>query len=128
MSKKANVVKLKSATISESKEDRLRLESGREIVARSDREEDLIQIVEPKGEITLKIRMTDAGPIITAEGAHLSIKATETVTLDAKKIRIHAEEEAVLKSGGGLQLDSADKTDIRSDGDIRVEGKMIHLN
>ena len=128
MSKKANVVKLKPATISEGGEDRLRLESGREIVARSDREEDLIQIVEPKGEITLTVRMTDAGPIITAEGAHLSIKATESVTLDAKKIRIHAEEEAVLQSEGRLQLDSADKTDIRSDGDIRVEGKMIHLN
>jgi len=128
MGKKANVVKLKSATISEGREDRLRLESGREIVARPDRDEDLIEIVEPKGEVTLKIRMTDAGPIITAEGAHLSIKATETVTLDAKKIRIHAKEEAVLKSEGRLQLDSDEKTDIRSDGDIRVEGKIIHLN
>jgi hypothetical protein len=128
MSKKANVVKLKSATISKGREDRLQLESGREIVARSDREEDLIQIVEPKGEVTLTVRMTDAGPVITVEGAHLSIKATETVTLDAKKIRIHATEEAVLKSEGRLQLDSTEKMDIRSDDDIRVEGKIIHLN
>ncbi len=128
MSKKANVVKLKSAKVSEGREDRLQLESGREIVARSDREEDLIQIVEPKGEVTLTVRMTDAGPVITVEGAHLSIKATETVTLDAKKIRIHAKEEAVLKSEGRLQLDSAEKMDIRSDDDVRVEGKIIHLN
>jgi len=128
MSKKANVVKLKSAAISTGTEERMRLESGREIIARSGRKEDLIHIVEPKGEITLKVRLTDSGPVVTVEGAHLSIKATETITLDAKQIRMHAQEEAVIKSEGRLQLDSAEKTDIRSGDDIRIEGKIIHLN
>ena len=128
MTKKANVVKIKPAAISQGEEERMRLESGRQIIARSDQGEDLIQIEEPQGEITLKVRLTDAGPVITVEGAHLSIKATETVTLEAKKISIHAQEEAVLKSEGRLQLDSAARMDIRSDDDIRLEGKIIHLN
>jgi hypothetical protein len=61
-------------------------------------------------------------------GACLELKSTETITLDAKKIKIRAQEKAVVESKGSLEIASAKKMDIHSDDEIRVDGKMIHLN
>ncbi len=128
MSQKADVIKFNPAEIPPGKEKRLQLDSGRQIVVSSADREELIQIFEPEGEISVSLRMTDAGPVFTVQGARLEIKSTETLSLEAKRINIHAQEEAVINSEGGLEIDSAAKTDIRSDGDIRLEGKIIHLN
>jgi len=128
MSKKAEVINLKTSDAALDKKKRMRLDSGRQIIVHSDEKEELIQIVEPKGEIAMTVRMTDDGPVVTVRGAHLELKSTETITLEAKKITIHAKEEAVVESEGSLEIDSAKKMDIHSDNEIRVEGKMIHLN
>ena len=76
----------------------------------------------------MTVHMTDKGPVFTFRGAQLKFESTETITLEAKKIKIHAQEEAVIDSEGALEIDSAKRMDIHSDDDIRVEGKIIHLN
>jgi len=128
MSKKANVINFKLADVSPDIKKRMQLDSGREIVVHSDEEDDLIQIFEPEGEISMTIRMSDAGPVFTVRGAQLKLESTETITLEAKKIEIHAQEETVIGSEGGVEIDSAKKMDIHSDEDIHIEGKIIHLN
>ena len=128
MSKKAEVIKLKTSDTAQDKKKWIQLDSGRQIIVHSDEKEELIQIVEPKGEISMTVRMTDAGPVVTVRGAHLELKSTETITLEAKEIKICAEENASVKSKGSLEVDSAKKMDIHSDDEIRIDGKMIHLN
>jgi hypothetical protein len=128
MSKNAKVINLKPSDVSQDTKKRMQLDSGRQIIVHSDEKEELIQIVEPEGVISMTVRMTDAGPVVTVRGAHLELKSTETITLEAKKITIHAKEEAVVESEGSLEIDSAKKMDIHSDDEIRVDGKMIHLN
>ena len=39
-----------------------------------------------------------------------------------------AQKHATVRSQGSLELDSKQKMEIHSDDEIRVEGKMIHLN
>jgi phage gp45-like len=128
MSKKASVIKFKPAEVSPDSEKRMQLDSGRQIVVSANDREELIRIVEPEGEISVTLRMTDAGPVFTVQGARLEIKSTETLFLEAKKIKIHAQEEAAIDCEGKVKIESAKKMDIRSDDDIRVEGKLIHLN
>ena len=128
MSKKAEVIKLKTSDAAQDTKKRMQLDSGRQIIVHSDEKEELIQIVEPKGEIVMTVRMTDSGPVITVRGAHLEIKSTESITLEAKEIKIRAEKNASVKSNGSLEVDSAKKMDIHSDDEIRLDGKMIHLN
>jgi hypothetical protein len=128
MSKKAKVINIKSSDISQDTKKRMLLDSGRQIIVDPSEKEELIHIVEPKGDIVMSVRMTDAGPVVTVRGAHLEIKSTETITLEAKEIKIRAEENASVKSKGSLEVDSAKKMDIHSDDEIRVDGKMIHLN
>jgi hypothetical protein len=128
MSQKADVIKFTPAEISPDGSKRLQLDSGRQIVVSSANREELIQIFEPEGNISVSLRMTDAGPVFTVQGARLEIKSAETLSFEAKKINIHAKENAVIDSEGGLEINSTKKTDIHSDGDIRLEGKIIHLN
>jgi len=128
VSKKENVINFKPADISRDIKKRIHLNSGRQIVVHSDETEELIQIVEPEGEISMTLRMTDTGPVFTFRGAQLKLESTETITLEAKKIKIHAQEKAVIDSEGEVEIDSAKKMDIHSDDDIRVEAKIIHLN
>ena len=128
MRKKAQVINLKTSDAAQDKKKRIQLDSGRQIIVDPSEKEEVIQIVEPKGEVVMSIRMTAGGPVVTVRGAQLEIKSTETITLDAKKVKIHAQEEAVVESKGSLEIDSKKKMDIHSDEEIRVDGKMIHLN
>ena len=128
MPEKAEVINIKPSDIEPGKKKRIELDSGRQILIQSDGKEERLEIVEPKGEVVMSVRLTETGPIVTFTGVHLELKATETIALDAKKIKIKAKEEAVVESKGGLKIDSAKKMDIHAEDDIRVVGKMIHLN
>lgn len=128
MNEKANVVSFKRTVVSQDMEKRLQLDSGRQIVVSFEDKEELIRIFEPQGEISMTIRMTDSGPVFTLRGAQLKIESTEAISLEAKKIAIHAQEEVSIDSEGRMKIDSAKKIDIHSDDDIRIEGRMIHLN
>lgn len=128
MSKKAEVINLEPLAGVQSKEKQMHLDSGRQVLVHSDEEGELLEIIEPEGEVVIKVRLTDAGPVITVRGAHLEVKSMETLVLEAKKVKIKAQEEAVVESKGGLKIDSSKKLRIHSDDDICVVGKMIYLN
>jgi hypothetical protein len=127
MSKKAEIIKLKPSDVEHSKL-RMQLESGRQVMVHSREKDELIEIAESDGEIIIKVRMTDDGPVISVHGAHLELKSAETITIEAKKIKLQAEEEAVVESKGSLEIESSRKIGIKSGDDIRVVGKKIYLN
>ncbi len=127
MSEKAEIIKLKPSDVEDSKM-RMQLESGRQVMVHSSEKDELIEIAESDGEIIMKVRMTDDGPVISVSGAHLELKSTETIALEAKKIKIKAKEKVVVESKGGLEIDSSKKISIQSGDDIRVVGKKIYLN
>ena len=128
MTDKAEVLKMKPSDAGQVQKKRVQLDSGRQVLVRSENNEELIEITEPEGEVIVKVRMTDEGPVVSVTGAHLELKSTETISLKAKKIKLQAEEEAVVESKGSLSLDASKKMDVHSDDDIRVNGKMIYLN
>ena len=128
MPEKAEALNLERSETEQNKKKQLQLDSGRQILIYSDEKEELLEIIAPKGEVVMTVRLTDAGPIVTVKGAQLTLKATETLALDANKIKITARQEAVVESKGNLKVESSKKLDIHSEDDIRVVGKMIHLN
>ena len=128
MYEKAEVINLEPSPAGQYKKKRIQLESGRQVLVHSYKKEELIEIVEPEGEVVMRVRLTDAGPVISFQGAHIELKSTETLSLESKKVIIKAEEEAVIESKGSLKIDSSNKLDIHSDSHIRITGKMIYLN
>ena len=127
MSKKADVINLERLKGKKAAAKKLQLDSGRYILICSKEKEELLEIVDG-GEVVVTIRLTDEGPVVTVQGAHLELKSTKTIALEAKEVKIKAEEEASIESMGRLKIDSSQKMDIHSEDDIRVVGKIIHLN
>jgi len=128
MSKKAEVINLERSEEETSTKKSLQLDSGRQVLVHSNEKEEILEIVERGGEMVMAVRLTDEGPIVSVQAAQLELKSTETITLDAKKIRIKAQEEASIESEGKLKIESSKNMDVNSEDDIRVVGKMIHLN
>jgi uncharacterized protein (DUF2345 family) len=128
MSKKAEVLNLERSVVDQQEKRQMQLDSGWQVLVHSDEKEELLEIVEPEGVVVMKVRLTDAGPVITVRGAHLELKSIETLTLEAKKVEIKAQEEVVVESKGSLQIASSEKLAIHSEDDVRVVGKMIYLN
>ena len=127
MSKKADVINLERLEGKKAAAKKLQLDSGRYILIRSNEKEESLEIVDG-GEVVVTVRLTDEGPVVTVQGAHLELKSTKTIALEAKEVKIKAEEEASIESMGRLKIDSSQKMDIHSEDDIRVVGKIIHLN
>ncbi len=128
MSKKAEVINLEPSEAKKSNQRNLQLDSGRQVLVHSDEKGELLEILERGGEAVVTVRLTDEGPVVTVQGAHLELKATETLALEAKEVKIKAQEDASVESKGSLKIASSDKMDIHSHDDIRVVGKIIHLN
>ena len=128
MSKKAEVINLERSEEEKSTKKSLQLDSGRQVLVHSDEKGELLEILERGGKAVVTVRLTDEGPVVTVQGAHLELKSTETLALEAKEIKIKAQENASIESKGSLKIDSSDKMDIHSHDDIRVVGKIIHLN
>lgn len=128
MSKKAEVINLERSEEETSTRKSLQLDSGRQVLVQSDEKGELLEILERGGEVVMTVRLTDEGPIVSVQAAQLELKSTETITLDAKKVRIKAQEEASIESEGTLKIESSKNMDVTSEDDIRVVGKMIHLN
>ncbi len=128
MSKKAEVINLERSGAEQSTKKSLQLDSGRQILVHSNEKEEILEIVERGGEMVITVRLTDKGPIVRVQAAQLELKSTETIELEAKKIRIKAQEETSIESEGTLKIESSKNMDVKSEDDIRVVGKMIHLN
>ena len=128
MPEKTKVISMVPSASGQRNTQQIQLDSGRQVVIHSNENEELLEVVETEGEVILKVRLTDAGPVISVQGTHLELKSTETLTLESKKIKIKAEEEVGVESKGSLEIDSSKEIGIHSDDEIRVVGKMIHLN
>ena len=128
MTKKAEVINLEPSEAKQSKQMNLQLDSGRQVLVHSDEKGELLEIVERGGEVVMAVRLTDEGPIVSVQGARLELRSTESIALEAKNVTIKAEEKAVLKSEGSMDIGSSKKMAIKSEDDIRVVGKMIYLN
>ena len=127
MNKKAEIFDFETSTQEGNKEKRVQLDSGRRIHVQCDGQEEIIEIAESNGDILMKVRMTDEGPVISAQGARLELKSSETIALEAKKIRIQAQEEAIVESKGGLDLSASKKMDLHADDDIRIVGEIASI-
>ncbi len=131
MTGKAHLVDLQNTAAVESRNESpriLRLTSGREMKVSSRENEDLLEIFEPEGELVLKVRLTETGPVMVVEGCRLALNSSESIVLRAPTIEICAEEKALVESKGELKIDSVKEMGIHSDDDIRVVGKIIRLN
>ncbi len=128
MTEKASIINLENLATKHTEFPEIRLDSGRSVVAKSAREEDILEIREADGRMTVKIRLTDDGPVFSVEGARLQLKSPDSIALRARHVEIMGEEETIVRSDGSLRISSSEEMNVDSEGDLRFHGKMIHIN
>ena len=79
-----------------------------------------MEIRSSSGQVELRIRLTEEGPVLQMESARLQLKASEAVEIESKRIEIRATET--------VQIASKDEVKVDAEGEVRVNGKMIYLN
>ena len=109
---------LQSEEVSERRE--LYLREGRTLSVESAGNEELVEVRSSSGQVELRIRLTEEGPVLQMESARLQIKASEAVEIESKRIELRASETVQLSSDNEVKVDA--------DGEVRVNGKMIYLN
>jgi phage gp45-like len=90
----------------------LNLMHGRTLSVEAAGADELVEIRESSGQVALRVKLTEDGVVLQLEGARISLKATESIDLDCKRLNVTAEDDVRIDSGG----------------DMRLRGKIIRLN
>jgi hypothetical protein len=98
----------------------LYLRDGKTLSVETTGSDELVEIRSSSGQVELRIKLTEEGPVLQMESVRLQIKATEAVEIESKRVEIRASET--------LQLSSDNEVKVEAEGDVRVNGKMIFLN
>ena len=96
------------------------LREGRTLSVDQSGADELVEIRSSSGQVELRIKLTEEGPVLQMESARLQIKATESVEIESKRVEIRATETLQLASDNEIKADA--------EGEVRVNGKMIYLN
>lgn len=106
----------------------LYLEHGRTLAVTSQGLSQLIEVRAASGQIELRIRMTEDGPVLQLDGVKLEVKAEDSIALQCTKFTVDAAESVDIVSQGTLQVASKEEMKIESEKDVRVRGEKIWLN
>ena len=96
------------------------LREGRTLSVQQTGSDDLVEIRSSSGQVEVRIRLTEDGPVLQMESARLQLKAAESVEIESKRVAIRATE--------AVTIESKDEVKVEGEGEVRVNGKMIFLN
>jgi hypothetical protein len=96
------------------------LRDGRTLSVEDSGAEELVEIRSSSGQVEIRIKLTEDGPVLQMESARLQLRATESVEIASKRVEIKATESLTLASDNEVKVDA--------EGEVRVNGKMIYLN
>ena len=118
---------------SEQPEREVRLQHGRSLAITSAQNDDsdssqTIELRAESGQVELRIRVTEDGPVLCVDGVRLSVAAADDIELRCKAFRVDAAESVAIESQGKLEVSSQDELHVQSKDDVRVRGKLIYLN
>ncbi len=106
----------------------LYLRDGRTLTVSATGNEELVEIRAASGQVEVRIRMTEQGPVLQLEAVRLKLKATEAVEVETRQFTVKAEQSIALVTEGQLTLASTGDTKVTAEGDVQVVGKRIDLN
>jgi hypothetical protein len=111
-------LKLQTEEASDRREIYLR--DGKTLSVETAGSDELVEIRSSSGQVELRIKLTEEGPVLQMESVRLQLKASEAVEIESKRVEIKATETLQLASDNEIKVDA--------EGEVRVNGKMIYLN
>jgi len=96
------------------------LREGRTLSVERSGGDELVEIRSASGQVEIRIRLTEEGPVLQMESARLQLRASESVEIESKRVAIRATEAVTVESDNEVKVEA--------EGEVRVNGKMIFLN
>ena len=96
------------------------LREGRTLSVEQSGSGELVEIRGSSGQVELRIKLTEEGPVLQMDSVRLQLKATEAVEIESKRVEIRATE--------AVKVASDNEVKVEAEGEVRVNGKMIYLN
>jgi hypothetical protein len=81
---------------------------------------ELVEIRSASGQVEVRIRLTDDGPVLQMDAARLQLRASEAVEIESKRVDI--------KASGVIQVTGEADVKVDAKGEVRINGAMIYLN
>ncbi|MBZ5708403.1 hypothetical protein [Nannocystis pusilla] len=88
---------------------------------------DVLSIKAPDGKIFLKISLLPEGPAVELQSVSLAVAATGDLSLDCRRLAIHAEDGVAIHTGGDLVQVAQGDVRVAAGGVIDSEGHAQHL-
>ena len=117
--------KLETEEVSDTREVYLR--DGRKLVVSDEGRDQLVEIRNAAGLLEVRIKLTEAGPVLQMDAVRLQLRATEAVEIESKRVEIKGSEQVAL-TGGEVEVKAEHDIDVEAKGEVHVNGKMIYLN
>ena len=86
-----------------------------------------VEIRAESGMLELRIRVTDAGPVLEMQGIRLALTATESIEMKSPRVMVEAEESLTLASRGEARLLAHDRIQVRTSEYLGLDGKLVGL-
>lgn len=109
-------------------EKKLFLDQGRSVAVNRDGAHQVVEFRDAGGQLELRVKLTEEGPVLVMEGMKVQVNATESFSVKCKEFNVEAEGETIIATKGELKIRSDGEMNIDSPDDIRVRGKIIYLN
>ncbi len=106
---------------------RLRLASGRRAEFDRKGDDDVLTVSAADGRVELRVRFTEAGPVLSFEAAGLRLGSPGEVTVACDRFRVEAREAVELRSGGSIETSAEGEAVMRAGGAARVEGRAVEV-
>jgi phage gp45-like len=113
-------LELDEATEESSDRREIYLREGRTLSVEQTGGDELVEIRSSSGQVELRIKLTEEGPVLQMESVRLQLKASESVEIESKRVEVRATEAVTLSSDNEIKVEA--------EGEVRVNGKMIYLN
>jgi len=113
-------------TTVEAGRDRL-LPSGRSVVLKLAGNREELEVRSPAGDVEVRITLTDQGAVVSLQGGRLEMASPDTVALIARRVEINSTEGTDLLSSGDVRI-TGRQLQVQTEGDIHMNGGVIHLN
>jgi|RhiMetdeSRZDD1v2_1073273.scaffolds.fasta_scaffold961962_2 hypothetical protein len=115
-------------TQEQGEEKQVYLDQGRSLAVARDGAHQVVEFRAPSGQLELRVKLTEEGPVVVLESVKLELNAAESLDIKCRNLNIEASGETVIASKGEMKIKANGELDIDSPEDIRIRGKMIWLN
>ncbi|WP_428266143.1 hypothetical protein [Haliangium sp.] len=87
-----------------------------------------IEIRAPGGQVELRVRITPDGPVLEADAARISLRASDAIEVSCRRFHLQADESLVLASQGPAGIAARSELRIHSAEYLNLRGKLIGNN